>query len=38
MQPIAEWLGSLGLSEYADPFVKNRIDLSIPGDSHGPGP
>jgi class 3 adenylate cyclase/predicted ATPase len=29
MTPIAEWLGSLGLSEYADRFVENRIDLSI---------
>jgi class 3 adenylate cyclase len=29
MTPIAQWLGSLGLSEYADRFVENRIDLSI---------
>src|SRR5215471_19248756 len=29
MTPIEEWLGSLGLSEYADRFVENRIDLSI---------
>src|SRR6201998_565024 len=29
MQPIAEWLSSLGLSEYADRFAENRIDLSI---------
>ncbi|HEY2531405.1 MAG TPA: adenylate/guanylate cyclase domain-containing protein [Xanthobacteraceae bacterium] len=29
MTPIAEWLGSLGLSEYADRFAENRIDLSI---------
>jgi SAM domain (Sterile alpha motif) len=29
MKPIAEWLSSLGLSEYADRFVENRIDLSI---------
>jgi class 3 adenylate cyclase/predicted ATPase len=29
MQPIAEWLGSLGLSEYAGRFAEHRIDLSI---------
>jgi class 3 adenylate cyclase/predicted ATPase len=29
MTPIDEWLGSLGLSEYADCFAENRIDLSI---------
>src|SRR6516162_6000158 len=29
MTPIEEWLGSLGLSEYADRFAENRIDLSI---------
>jgi len=29
MTPIAEWLGSHGLSEYADRFAENRIDLSI---------
>ena len=29
MTPIAKWLGSLGLSEYADRFAENRIDLSI---------
>ncbi len=28
MTPIAQWLGSLGLSQYADRFVENRIDLS----------
>jgi class 3 adenylate cyclase/predicted ATPase len=29
MPGIAEWLGSHGLSEYADRFAENRIDLSI---------
>jgi SAM domain (Sterile alpha motif) len=29
MKPIAGWLSSLGLSEYADRFVESRIDLSI---------
>jgi hypothetical protein len=29
MQPVREWLGSLGLSEYADSFDQNRIDLSV---------
>jgi SAM domain (Sterile alpha motif) len=29
MTRIGEWLGSLGLSEYADRFAENRIDLSI---------
>ena len=29
MTPIEEWLSSLGLSEYADRFAENRIDLSI---------
>jgi len=29
MTPIEEWLGSLGLSEYANRFAENRIDLSI---------
>jgi class 3 adenylate cyclase/predicted ATPase len=29
MTPIAQWLGSLGLSEYADRFAESRIDLSI---------
>jgi hypothetical protein len=29
MQPVREWLGSLGLSEYADGFDRNRIDLSV---------
>jgi hypothetical protein len=29
MPGIREWLSSHGLSEYADRFAANRIDLSI---------
>ena len=29
MQEIREWLSSHGLSEYADRFAENRIDLSV---------
>ena len=29
MPAVREWLASLGLSEYADRFAENRIDLSI---------
>src|SRR6476620_5047803 len=29
MPAVREWLASLGLSEYADSFDENRIDLSI---------
>ena len=29
MPGIREWLNSHGLSEYADRFAENRIDLSI---------
>lgn len=29
MPAVREWLVSLGLSEYADSFAENRIDLSI---------
>jgi class 3 adenylate cyclase/predicted ATPase len=29
MQPIAEWLEKLGMSEYAQRFIENRIDLSV---------
>ena len=29
MPGIREWLNSHGLSEYADRFAQNRIDLSI---------
>lgn len=29
MKPIAEWLASIGLSEYAERFVENAIDLSV---------
>ena len=32
MFTIAEWLASLGLVEYAERFVENRIDLSVLGD------
>ena len=29
MQQIADWLEKLGMSEYADRFVENRIDFSV---------
>jgi SAM domain (Sterile alpha motif) len=29
MQNIAEWLAELGMSEYAQRFAENRIDLSV---------
>ena len=29
MRGIAEWLASLGLEEYVQPFVDNAIDTSI---------
>ena len=29
MQQIAEWLEKLGMSEYAQRFVDNAIDLSV---------
>jgi class 3 adenylate cyclase/tetratricopeptide (TPR) repeat protein len=29
MQPIAEWLGSIGLAQYADRFAENYIDESV---------
>src|ERR1700674_5689912 len=29
MQPIANWLKKLGMSEYAPCFAENRIDLSV---------
>jgi class 3 adenylate cyclase/predicted ATPase len=29
MQEIADWLKKLGMSEYTDRFVQNRIDLSV---------
>src|SRR5262245_27190062 len=32
MQQIADWLGTLGLSEYAQRFVENDIDFTILGD------
>jgi class 3 adenylate cyclase/tetratricopeptide (TPR) repeat protein len=32
MTAIVEWLASIGLSEYAERFVENAIDLSVLGD------
>ena len=29
MQQIADWLEKLGLSEYADRFADNKIDVSV---------
>jgi SAM domain (Sterile alpha motif) len=29
MQQIADWLKNLGMSEYAECFAENRIDLSV---------
>ena len=29
MSTIAEWLASLGMSEYADRFAKNDIDITV---------
>ena len=29
MQQIAEWLKKLGMSEYAQRFAENEIDLSV---------
>jgi SAM domain (Sterile alpha motif) len=29
MQQITDWLEKLGMSEYAQRFVENRIDFSI---------
>ena len=29
MRDIAEWLASIGLSEYAQRFAENAIDLSV---------
>jgi hypothetical protein len=29
MEQIADWLEKLGMSEYAQRFVENRIDLSV---------
>jgi hypothetical protein len=29
MQPIAEWLEELGMSEYAQCFVDNGIDFTV---------
>ena len=32
MTAIAEWLASIGLSEYTERFVENAIDFSVLGD------
>jgi len=29
MQQVADWLKKLGMSEYIDRFVENRIDISV---------
>jgi hypothetical protein len=29
MQPIADWLEKLGMSEYAQPFAENGVDVSV---------
>jgi hypothetical protein len=29
VQEIADWLGKLGMSEYAQRFAENRVDLSV---------
>jgi hypothetical protein len=29
MQQIAEWLDKLGMSEYAERFAENKIDVSV---------
>ena len=29
MSSITEWLGSIGLSEYAQRFTENGVDLSV---------
>src|SRR6476646_6912734 len=29
MQQVADWLEKLGMSEYAERFAENRIDLSV---------
>jgi uncharacterized protein YjiS (DUF1127 family) len=29
MQQIADWLDNLGMSEYAERFAKNKIDVSV---------
>ena len=32
MQPIADWLEKLGMSEYAQRFAENGIDISVLSD------
>ena len=29
MQQITDWLGKLGMSEYAQRFAENKIDVSV---------
>jgi SAM domain (Sterile alpha motif) len=29
MQQIADWLKTLGMSEYAERFAENRVDFSV---------
>ena len=29
VQEVADWLGKLGMSEYADRFAENKIDVSV---------
>ena len=36
MKGIAEWLASIGLSEYAQRFAENAIDLSVVRDLTAP--
>jgi SAM domain (Sterile alpha motif) len=38
MQQIADWLKQLGMSEYAQRFAENRVDLSVLRDLTDPGP
>ena len=37
MQHIAEWLEDIGLSEYAQRFAENGIDISRPSAFDGSG-
>ena len=38
MQQIADWLEKLGMSEYAQRFAENEIDVSVLRRSHRSGP
>jgi SAM domain (Sterile alpha motif). len=35
MQQIADWLKQLGMSEYAQRFAENDIDIDVLGVRHG---